>query len=84
MQEILKCKMVQNSNNKFIISAQLINQLFLCFQIIRNLTKHMKINNMRFMTLLMIYHFIQVQSIKRYYLTKYGYFSKQEKFIMIY
>jgi hypothetical protein len=36
------------------------------------------------MTLLVIYHFIQVQGVKRYYLTKYGYFSKQEKLITIY
>jgi uncharacterized membrane protein YbaN (DUF454 family) len=56
---------------------------FHAFLIIRNLGKHSKINNIRFMTLMMIYDFLQVQGNKRGYLIKYDYFSKQEEIIMI-
>jgi hypothetical protein len=55
--------------------------LFPCFLIIRNLTKHLKINNMRFMNLMMIYYFIQVQGSKRGYLTKDDYFLNRKKLL---
>jgi hypothetical protein len=63
---------------KLILHNFFINYFHACL-IIRNLTKHM-----RFMTLLTISHFLQVQCIKRDYLTKDDYFSKQEGFIIIY
>jgi hypothetical protein len=51
---------------------------FHAFQINRNLTKHLKINNMRFMNLMVISDVLQVQGIKRDYLIKDDYFSKHE------
>jgi hypothetical protein len=57
---------------------------FHAFLITSNLIKHLTINDMVFMTLLMVSNFIKVQGSKRDYLTKDGYFSKQEGFIMIY
>jgi hypothetical protein len=74
---------------KIVITTTLIRHnclinYFHAFPIISNLTKHLKINNMRFMTLLTNSDFLQVQGIKRGYLTKDDYVSKQEGFIMIY
>jgi hypothetical protein len=57
---------------------------FHTFLIISNLTKHLKINNMRFMTQMMVSDYIKVRGSKRKYLTKDGYFSQQEGFTMIY
>jgi hypothetical protein len=51
---------------------------FHAFLSIRNLAKHSTINNMGFRNLMMISDLLQVQGIKRGYLTKDDYFSKQK------
>jgi hypothetical protein len=57
---------------------------FHAFLIIRNLAKQSKINNMGFINLMIISYFLQIEGIKRGYLTKDDYFSKQEEIIIIY
>jgi hypothetical protein len=59
-------------------------RFFLLVCIGLQLSRTLKIKNMRFMNLMMVYDFIQVPGIKVDYLTKDGYFSKQQGFIMIY